>query len=151
MQAVACPSTTQCTGVDYDGREVTFNPTSPGGPAPVDIDSYRSVAALACPSTSQCTAVDSSGRAVTFNPNSPLYPSVASVDSGYDLYGIACPSTSLCATVDTVPTNVLIGTGPPLALSAPDDQRHRRAELHPHRGSRLVALQSDGLSYQWEL
>lgn len=29
---MACPSSSQCTAVDYGGREVTFNPNSPGTP-----------------------------------------------------------------------------------------------------------------------
>ncbi len=37
--SVACPSIRQCTAVDAIGREVTFNPRSPGHRVPDTIDS----------------------------------------------------------------------------------------------------------------
>lgn len=62
MPAVACPSTSQCTAVDGEGQEVTFNPVAPGTPTPGAIDGGWSVYAVTCVSTSQCTA---STRAAT--------------------------------------------------------------------------------------
>ena len=71
LNSVACPSSTQCTGVDGGGQEVTFNPISPGIPSPATVDGTNTLNGVACPSTTQCTAVDSTGQAVTFNPAAP--------------------------------------------------------------------------------
>src|SRR5437899_9699842 len=53
LEGVSCPSTTQCTAVDAVGQEVTFNPTSPGTPTTVTVDSGQQLRAVACPTTSQ--------------------------------------------------------------------------------------------------
>ena len=52
LDAVACPSASQCTAVDTDGGEVTFNPVSPGTPTRTAIDSsgLGYLDAVACPS-----------------------------------------------------------------------------------------------------
>jgi len=71
LLSVACPSETQCTAVDDGGREMTFNPASPGSPAPDAIDGAYPTLSVACPSVAQCTAVDGGGGEVTFNPTSP--------------------------------------------------------------------------------
>lgn len=65
---MACPSTSQCTAVDNSGRQVTFDPTSPGTPRPTTIESGNQLDSVACPSTSQCAAVDRAGNEVTFDP-----------------------------------------------------------------------------------
>ena len=69
--SVACPSTTQCTAVDNQGQQVTFDPSSPGDPTPTSIDPGNSPESLACPSTTQCTAVDNEGQLVRFDPTAP--------------------------------------------------------------------------------
>ena len=103
LDAVACPSTGQCTAVDGAGRQVTFDPTSPGTPTPTTIDTYA-LEGVACPSTSQCTAVDLAKRQVTFDPASPGTPTPATIDGPIDgtntPRGVACPSTSECTAVD---------------------------------------------------
>jgi hypothetical protein len=60
---------------------VTFNPTSPGTPAPATIDS-SDLYAVACPSAGQCTAVDGFGHEVTFDPTAPGAPVPVLVDPG---------------------------------------------------------------------
>ena len=71
---IACPSAHQCTAVDADGQEVTFDPTSPGTPTPISVGGAFSMpAAVACPSTGQCTFVGAGGE-VTFDPTSPSTP-----------------------------------------------------------------------------
>jgi hypothetical protein len=102
--AVACPSTSQCTAVDYDGNEVTFDPASPGTPSPTSIDAVASFEAVACPSTSQCTALDDVGYQVTFDPASPGTPTrtvLAETNEygGEDLTAVACPAVALCVVV----------------------------------------------------
>ena len=69
--AVACPSTSQCTVVDTQGQQVTFNPTEPGHPFATTIDLDNALAGVACPSSSPCTAVDNQGQQVTFAPIEP--------------------------------------------------------------------------------
>ena len=67
-QAIACPSAGQCTSVDANGQQVTFNPANGASSGSSSIDLRGRVSSLACPSTTQCTAVDNLGNQVTFNP-----------------------------------------------------------------------------------
>ena len=103
MKAVACPSTSQCTAVDYVGNEVTFDPNSPGTPTTTTIGTAI-LQGVACPSTSQCTAVyatrNGGGNEVTFDPNSPGTPTPTTIDAVTFLDAVACPSTSQCTAVD---------------------------------------------------
>jgi hypothetical protein len=94
----ACPSVSQCTAVDGSGREVTFNPTAPGDPVPIKLESSV-LGGVACPSVSQCTAVDDGGQQVTFNPTAPGDPSPIKV-FGNGLSAVACPSVSQCTALD---------------------------------------------------
>ncbi|HLH66453.1 MAG TPA: hypothetical protein VKV27_12180 [Solirubrobacteraceae bacterium] len=98
---VACPSQSQCTAIDQGEREVTFNPASPGTPAPALIDNAGYLNGLACPSVSQCTVVDTAAREVTFNPTDPGNPAPVAIDSNA-LLGPACPSVSQCTAVDSM-------------------------------------------------
>ena len=104
LNAVACPSTTQCTGVDSNGRELTFNPAAPVSPSSAIVDPIgqtgNTINGLACPSTTQCTAVDSRNVA-TFDPMAPAAASVSAIDptSISEMNGVACPSTSQCTIV----------------------------------------------------
>lgn len=96
---LACPSTQQCTAVDYAGDEVTFNPLSPGTPAPVSIDGGAALRLLACPSTEQCTAADARGHVVTFDPRAPGAGAPVTI-SHHQLTSLACPITELCVATD---------------------------------------------------
>jgi hypothetical protein len=81
------------------GEEATFNPSSPGSPTPVTIDSSASLMRLACPTTSLCVATSPSVE-VTFNPSSPGTPTPATIDSAGELQGLACPSATQCTAVN---------------------------------------------------
>ena len=107
---VACPSASQCTGVDYEGGEVTFDPTAPGNPTRTTIDPSAAgqPAGVACPSTSQCTVVGFNGSGsveVTFNPAAPGSPAPTTIGAGdnltlYDSSAVvACPSTRQCTAI----------------------------------------------------
>jgi len=100
LDAVACPSASQCTAVDDSGGEVTFDPRSPRTAIRRTIDSAGRLAAVACPSASQCTAVDAAGLAVTFDPSSPGVAAPTTIDGGHTLSGVVCPSTSQCTAID---------------------------------------------------
>ena len=82
--------------------ELTFDPTSPGMPTPVSLDSSAGVLALVCPTIGQCTIVDTSGREVTFDPESPATPTPVTVDSAplNALLSVSCPSTTQCSATD---------------------------------------------------
>jgi len=121
LDAVACPSTSECTAVDLAGRQVTFDPTSPGTPTPTTIDSTNPLYGVACPSASQCTAIDS-GQEVTFDPTSPGTPTPTTIDSTNGLEGVACPSTSQCTAVDFEGRQVTFDpTSPGTPTSTPID------------------------------
>lgn len=100
LNRLACPATTQCTAVDANGQEVTFNPQSPEDPASAVLSTYA-LSGVACPSTSQCTAVDLSGQEVTFNPQSPNGGTHSEVDASGIPLGLVCPSAAQCTAVDT--------------------------------------------------
>ena len=62
LDGVACPSTSQCTAVDFGGYEVTFNPNSPGNPTPTKIDTYVPNAGLARRRASAPQSMTTGGR-----------------------------------------------------------------------------------------
>jgi hypothetical protein len=95
--SVVCPSATQCT-VAGDGKEATFDPTSPAAAAEATIaPSKRQLVGLACPSDVQCTVLDQLGDELTFDPQTPP----ATVPTAYGVAppsddAIACASTTQC-------------------------------------------------------
>lgn len=109
--AIACPSASQCVAVGSDGREVTFDPVSPGSPTPVTIDS-NGLTAVGCPSASECVAVDGAGREVVFDPDAPGSPTPVAVDSNA-LQQLACVSASQCTAVDTTGAEVTFNPAAP--------------------------------------
>jgi hypothetical protein len=97
---VACPSATHCTALDTTGRQVTFDPVSPGTPTPTTIDTSHLLLGVACPSAAQCTAVDNTGQQVTFHPASPGTPTPTTIDPNSTLTAIACVSADECTAID---------------------------------------------------
>jgi len=98
LLAVACPSATQCTAIDSQGQEFTFNPQSSGRPAPVSVGASWIKGDIACPSTTQCTAIGGSEE-VTFNPAAPASSVAVPVDTT-GLLSVSCPTTSQCTAVN---------------------------------------------------
>ena len=105
---VACPSASQCTAVDSDGKEITFDPRTSGrivsaalDPAGGGLHGAGTVVldGVACPSVSQCTAVDSLGREFTFDPAAPGKPTSTTIASS-ELFAVACPSVTQCTAVE---------------------------------------------------
>jgi hypothetical protein len=122
--AVACPSATQCTAVDSQGEEVTFNPQTPGSPEPSKLDWGNDLAGIACPSISQCTAVDNHGGQFTFDPAAPAaarsWPA-----SAVSLFAVACVSLTECVGVGN-PQNTAVTfdpIGPPSSTTLPIEER----------------------------
>jgi hypothetical protein len=99
MTAVACPSLSQCTAVDYRGMEVTFDPGAPRRWSAYAIDD-QSLVGIACPSVSQCVAVDGVGRETTFDPRLAGGAVQSTIDGTGALWGVACPAVSQCTAVD---------------------------------------------------
>jgi hypothetical protein len=117
LNALACPSTSRCTAVSGGNNEVTFNPTSPGGATPVQIENVRAgLNAVACPNTSYCVAASNSGQVVEIDTQTnPVGVTVDQV-TGDSLHGVACGSVTQCVTVDQL-SNVFVGTLPLLTAS----------------------------------
>jgi hypothetical protein len=124
LSALACPSSSQCTSLDYAPssqavREVTFDPAAPGAPAPVVIDSGSSPAdapagfgqRLSCPTVSLCAVTDfdrsapmgGNVREVTFDPSSPGARAPVIIGGTFKYFGIIqtlqCRSSSECVAV----------------------------------------------------
>jgi hypothetical protein len=103
LLGIACPTADQCTAVDQTGREVTFDPASPGTTEPVLVDAGAN--AIACASSSQCTTVDGAGAAVTFDPRHPRRRRSLTIDAKVAADGvisIACVAATSCTAVDEV-------------------------------------------------
>jgi hypothetical protein len=87
---VVCPSVSQCTVIDVNGRAITFDPASPATETTVDLDVsgdpaeyyFGGLDDLACPTVAQCTYVDQSGSEITFDPTDPTTPSPVTIDAG---------------------------------------------------------------------
>jgi hypothetical protein len=133
-RSVACPSAKQCTAVDNQGQQVTFDPSSPGDPTPTSIDPGNAPDGIACPSTTQCAAVDNEGQLVTFDPNSPGSPTAIKLSSD-SLESIACPLEDRCTAVGNPTSNVV--TFNPLV---PEDPAI--SPLDPNNGLVAVACPS---------
>ena len=95
LEAIACPSTSQCTANDGVGNEVTYDPTTPPSLA-VAVDDPGLLVAVSCAAATQCTALDRSGQETTFNPASPGQVSVASVTAAGAAANISCPTLHVC-------------------------------------------------------
>jgi hypothetical protein len=87
-EAIACPTTTECVAVTLAGIEFTFDPQSPGKPAPAIVPGakfYSPSAArrngplsISCPSAAQCTATNrDAGVITTFNPTALMRGCIA--------------------------------------------------------------------------
>jgi hypothetical protein len=114
--AISCPTRSQCTIVDGEGGEVTFNPTAPrhatSSVLDVDDDVYPAPIGLngvACPTADECVAVDENGQELTFDPRHPPPSYNYNTDSGggtangidaNPLIAIACPAVRQCTAVD---------------------------------------------------
>jgi hypothetical protein len=126
LDAVACPSLTQCTVVDGGGgQEVTFDPAAPGTPPTTTTLDSAFLSGVTCVSPSQCTAVDYfPGREVTFNPATGAVTSgPATIDPQGAPSAVACGSATQCAAVDYSGREVTFdptapGTPVPTALDA---------------------------------
>jgi hypothetical protein len=99
IDGLDCPSAHQCTAVDNNGGELTFDPTNPSGPSNSGLHSGW-LGSVACTSTTQCTAVGTGGAEVTFDPTSVGSPTPSTVDENRALAAVACPGTTQCTAVD---------------------------------------------------
>ncbi len=126
---VACPVAGQCTAVDINGAEVTFDPATGAlnGAGLTKVDGGAALRGVACPSGTQCTGVDALGNEVTFDPiarsvHAPVrvdLPATCGPTPGcVPLNGIACPSVTQCTAVDESGSEVTFDpqTGTPNAV-----------------------------------
>jgi hypothetical protein len=158
LDAIACPSQSQCTAVSravncpaclvgQGGRVFTFNPGRlPTGSAvaALRIDS-ASLTGVACPSTSQCTAVDIRGRELTFNPRRPAKPHGRKIDGSSGLPALACPSRSQCTAVDNHGLEMTFDPlSPAMTSVARIDGRTSLSSLACPSSVQCTALDGDG-------
>jgi hypothetical protein len=103
-----CVSTALCVAGDVEGYAFSFDPTSPGTPAAVPIDTGTLESGLtggfACPSSEECVALDPDGHAFVFNPATLSVPGTKTISLGnssseYSYYAIACASATQCTAV----------------------------------------------------
>ena len=97
--------------MDDVGQEVTFDPTAPGTPTPIDVDSdFALSAGVVCPSMVQCMTGDEAGYVITFDPADPADAAQADIDDGEVLSSLSCPSASECVAADEG-GDVVVGSG----------------------------------------
>ena len=106
LQAVACPTTSECVAVNFD-TAITFDPRSPSHrrthhfpnmPADAGVNS------ITCPSSVQCTVIGNNDRyadvAYTFDPRSGVSIRSLDISGPGEARGAfvepMCPSTRLC-------------------------------------------------------
>jgi hypothetical protein len=102
VNRLSCPSTSQCTLVDYrgvggGGAAVTFNPLSPVTPSATLLDP-SGMTSISCPATTQCTAT-AIGSVYTFDPAAPGSPAPYRPTTG--MVDVDCPSLSQCTAIET--------------------------------------------------
>jgi hypothetical protein len=102
IEAVSCPSSALCIGVDDTGHGLSSTtPTNHSRPwRRVRIDGGRTLSAVSCPTASLCVAVDRAGDVVTSARPTGRQWKVSRIDGDNALTGVACPSQSLCVAVD---------------------------------------------------
>ncbi len=106
LDAVACPSLSQCTALDADGGVLTFDPVS-GGVVARGADDAPGETSLSCPSVSQCSVPSPARDLVTFDPTQPQAPTITDLWSlatnpqlEASVVRVACPSTDQCVAND---------------------------------------------------
>ena len=132
LGSISCPTTSQCTAADValgSGKEVTFDPGSPGGAVVATVDTSSDalaplLAAVSCPTPSRCVGVDNHGAEITFDPAAPGSATSARVDDnavdagGGGLTDVSCISTSQCVAVDGATGAVVFNPASPASTSS---------------------------------
>jgi hypothetical protein len=127
LTGVACPTTSQCTAIDGQGREVTFNPRQPRNRSLRRLEHAR-LTAVWCWSTTDCVAVDHAGGEVTFDPLNVTGRRPLRIDGHGALTGLSCSSSTQCAAVDRDGGEVTFDP------SGRRDPRRRELDNHELRG-----------------
>jgi hypothetical protein len=96
----ACPSVVQCTLVDGNGTELTFDPLHPHRLKQFLINDGDVFFGFACPSTTECVGADYDGE-VTFDPQRPHASKTVRIAHGQSFGALACPQVTQCTAVDT--------------------------------------------------
>lgn len=99
INAISCPTVSQCTAVDAGGEEITFDPSSPTVLRIRGLESERDLFSISCPAARQCTTVDDVGHEVTFDPTMHKRVEPFTLDSSQVLNAVSCPSMRLCVAV----------------------------------------------------
>ena len=103
LEAITCPSTSFCAGIDEEGN--VFTSTNPTGGAAAwtsdMIDDADSAYSISCPSASLCAVGGDGGLIHTSTDPGGTTPwSSAEVVGFSSLYSVSCPSASFCAAGD---------------------------------------------------
>jgi hypothetical protein len=101
INAIACPTESDCTAIDEDGKIINFDPSSPSNPHVVPVAPGQSPDAISCPSATECVAAGFNEVALIFDPTTVAPAKTLSVGtSGASVEAISCPSTTECVAVE---------------------------------------------------
>jgi hypothetical protein len=130
LGGVACPSTTQCTSVGFEGLVLTFDPIAPADPISAQLSGPQALARhqISCPATTQCTVIaEESAVETTFDPDAPGDPTAYEINAPTGVSSskdIACPSTTQCTIITAGAAGgqqitFALAESPPAAPSSP--------------------------------
>lgn len=116
---------------------MTFDPTNPGTPSLIQIDSSpEDFGLISCPSVSECIAVSSStGSELTFDPTAPRAVAAVVIDPApkTQIDAVSCPSADQCTAVDSSAREITFNPTSPANASTQKltsrTLRHMRATL----------------------
>lgn len=102
LPTVSCPGTGQCTTVDGQGEEITFNPSNGAILTRAAVDTIGIVSSVSCPSLAECAAVDNGGNEITFDPTTGAINAAGrdNIDPGHHLIAVSCASGTRCSAID---------------------------------------------------
>jgi hypothetical protein len=151
--ALACTSATHCTVIDADGRQLTFNPASPGTPVAVGVDTgnelFELPNVLACPATTECVVADTAGQEVTFDPASVAAPPIAAIEPGRHLSELSCGSATQCDAVDFLGNSITFNPAAPAPAST-DLGLTKLASVSCPVVGQCAALSADGKTVTYD-
>lgn len=102
-QSLACSSVSQCTALDQNGDEVTFDPNSSSYATEAQVDTVGVMEIhgdIACPTPTTCTIVTGIfAYDLTFDPLAPSKPPIVPIDDGAPGIAVTCPTALECVTV----------------------------------------------------
>jgi hypothetical protein len=101
LQAISCPTTTDCVAADDAGSVIASTDPADGAAAwkVAAVNHGRGLTGISCPSTSLCVAVDGTGRILSSRDPTGGAQAWSAAEVNGRPTRVACPTTTLCVAV----------------------------------------------------